>query len=99
VDFLFSSRSIAAGLECSLQIWNSRKFKVNRAQQLKQFKTNNIIGMLSFTTKSRAGGTLKEGVDFLPFFSFLEALKAETKACSHVSLLSHSVNLFTFKGY
>lgn len=55
--------------------------------------------MLSFTTKSRAGGTLKEGVDFLPFFSFLEALKAETKACSHVSLLSHSVNLFTFKGY
>ena len=62
-----------------MQIWNSKKFKVNRRQQLEQFKTNNIVDMLTFTTKSSAGGTLKEGVDFLPFFSFLGALNAEAK--------------------
>lgn len=82
-----------------MQIWNSKKLKVNRRQQLEQFKTNNIVDTLTLTTKSSAGGTLKEGVDFLPFFSFLEALNAETKGCSPVLLLNHPVNLFTFKGY
>lgn len=64
-----------------MQIWNSKKFRVNRRQQLEQFKTNNIIDMLTFTRKSSAGGTLEEGVDFLPFFSFLEDLNVETKGC------------------
>jgi hypothetical protein len=39
---------------------------------LKQFKTNDIKTCSQFRTKASAEGTLKEGVDFFLFFSFLD---------------------------
>lgn len=82
-------------LECNLQIWNSKKFKVNRIDQLKWFKTNNIRHVLAFWTKSSAEGTLTEGVDF-SFFSSLDSFKCwKQELFFHITLLllGHSTDL------